>query len=134
MLDQWHDEMQSRFGLVFTILDRAHVTRMRRERAFSVNPWMTHSRFLISHRLLIDEAYASGLRDWLGDFAPQSLLILDEAHHAVPSSGARYAIDSQTTRAAFRRPPSVSRRADTKSGLSQTAKRPGSTGECPACD
>ena len=66
MLDQWHDEMQLRFGLVFTILDRAHVTRMRRERGFSVNPWMTHSRFLISHRLLIDEAYASGLRDWLG--------------------------------------------------------------------
>ena len=99
MLDQWHDEMESRFGLVFTILDRAHVTRMRRERGFSVNPWMTHSRFLVSHRLLIDEAYASGLRDWLGDFAPQSLLILDEAHHAAPSSGARYAIDSQTTRA-----------------------------------
>ena len=48
---------------------------------------------------LIDETYASGLRDWLGRFAPQSLLILDEAHHAAPSSGARYAIDSQTTRA-----------------------------------
>ena len=99
MLDQWYDEMESRFGLVFTILDRAYVTRMRRERGFSVNPWTTHSRFLVSHRLLIDEAYASGLRDWLGDFAPQSLLILDEAHHAAPSSGARYAIDSQTTRA-----------------------------------
>ena len=36
---------------------------------------------------------------WLGRFAPQSLLILDETHHAAPSSGARYAIDSQTTRA-----------------------------------
>ena len=98
MLDQWRDEMESRFGLAFTILDRAHVTRMRRERGFSVNPWTTHSRFLVSHRLLIDEAYASGLRDWLGEFAPQSLLILDEAHNAAPSSGARYAIDSQITR------------------------------------
>ena len=46
MLDQWYDEMESRFGLVFTILDRAYVTRMRRERGFSVNPWTTHSRFL----------------------------------------------------------------------------------------
>ena len=98
MLDQWRDEMEARFGLVFTILDREHVTRMRRERGFSVNPWTTHSRFLVSHRLLIDEAYASGLRDWLGEFAPQSLLILDEAHNAAPSSGARYAIDSQITR------------------------------------
>ena len=99
MLDQWRDEMEARFGLSFTILDRAYVTRMRRERGFSVNPWTTHSRFLVSHRLLIDEAYASGLRDWLGEFAPQSLLILDEAHNVAPSSGARYAIDSQTTRA-----------------------------------
>ncbi len=99
MLDQWQDEMEARFGLTFSILDRAYVTRMRRERGFSVNPWTTHSRFLISHRLLIDEIYASGLRDWLGEFAPQTLLILDEAHNAAPASGARYAIDSQITRA-----------------------------------
>ena len=98
MLDQWRDEMETRFGLAFTILDRTYLTRMRRERGFSVNPWTTHSRFLVSHRLLIDEAYASGLRDWLGEFAPQSLLILDEAHNAAPSSGVRYAIDSQITR------------------------------------
>ena len=99
MLEQWQDEMEARFGLTFAILDRMYVTRMRRERGFSVNPWTTHSRFLISHRLLVDETYASGLRDWLGEFAPQSLLILDEAHHAAPASGARYAIDSQITRA-----------------------------------
>ena len=99
MLDQWQDELETRFGLTFAILDRTYVTRMRRERGFSVNPWTTHSRFLISHRLLVDEVYASGLRDWLGEFAPQSLLILDEAHNAAPASGARYAIDSQITRA-----------------------------------
>ncbi len=66
---------------------------------YGVNPWTTHTRFLISHRLLIDEAYAGPLRDWLGDFRPGSLLILDEAHHAAPSSGAKYAIDSKITRA-----------------------------------
>lgn len=98
MLEQWRDEMEARFGLTFVILDRGYVAQMRRERGFSVNPWTTHSRFLVSHRLLIDEAYASGLRDWLGEFAPQSLLIFDEAHHAAPASGARYAIDSQITR------------------------------------
>ena len=99
MLEQWLDEMEARFGLSFTILDRAYMTRMRRERGFSVNPWTTQSRFLVSHRLIIDEAYASGLRDWLGEFAPQSLLVLDEAHNAAPSGGSRYAIDSQITRA-----------------------------------
>ncbi len=99
MLEQWQDEMEARFGLTFAILDRTYVTRMRRERGFSVNPWTTHSRFLISHRLLVDEAYAAGLRDWLGEFAPKTLLVLDEAHHAAPASGGRYAIDSQITRA-----------------------------------
>jgi len=99
MLDQWQEEMETRFGLNFVILDRAYLTKMRRERGFSVNPWTTHSYFLVSHRLLIDDTYASGLRDWLGAFCPQSLLILDEAHHVAPSSSSRYAIDSQITRA-----------------------------------
>ena len=35
----------------------------------------------------------------LDNFRPGSLLILDEAHHAAPSSGAKYAIDSRITRA-----------------------------------
>jgi superfamily II DNA or RNA helicase len=49
--------------------------------------------------LLIDEAYAGPFRDWLGEFRSGSLLILDEAHHAAPSSGQKYAIDSKITRA-----------------------------------
>lgn len=97
MLLQWQEELANRFGLQFEILDKDYVQRVRRERGFSVNPWNTHSRFLISHRLLIDEAYTAGLRDWLGDFRPGTLLILDEAHHAAPSSGQKYAIDSQIT-------------------------------------
>jgi SNF2 family DNA or RNA helicase len=39
------------------------------------------------------------LRDWLGTFRSGSLLILDEAHHAAPASGQKYAIDSQITKA-----------------------------------
>lgn len=99
MLYQWKDELEARFGLTFEILDKDYMNRVRRERGFSVNPWSTHTRFLISHRLLIDEAYAGPLRDYLGTFYPGSLLILDEAHHAAPASGQKYAIDSQITRA-----------------------------------
>ena len=99
MLLQWRDELDARFGLRFEILDKDYVQMVRRERGFGVNPWTAHSRFLISHRLLIDESYAGPLRDWLGTFHPGSLLILDEAHHAAPSSGQRYAIDSHITRA-----------------------------------
>ena len=99
MLLQWKDELESRFGLTFEILDKDYMKRVRLERGFGVNPWTTHSRFLVSHRLLIDEAYAGPLRDWLGPFLSGTLLILDEAHHAAPSSGQKYAIDSQITRA-----------------------------------
>src|SRR5438132_2846801 len=99
MLLQWKDELETRFGIVFVILDKDYMKQVRRERGFGVNPWSTHARFLISHRLLIDEAYAGPLRDWLGTFRSGSLLILDEAHHAAPSSGQKYAIDSHITRA-----------------------------------
>jgi SNF2 family DNA or RNA helicase len=99
MLFQWHDELENRFGLTFEILDKDYMKRVRRERGFTVNPWTTHSRFLISQRLLIDETYVAPLRDWLGTFRSGTLLILDEAHHAAPSSGHKYAIDSQITKA-----------------------------------
>ena len=39
------------------------------------------------------------MREWLGDLSPGSLLILDEAHHAAPSSGGRYGIETRFTRA-----------------------------------
>lgn len=96
---QWQEELVSRFGLTFVILDKEYIKSVRRERGFSVNPWGTHSRFLVSHRLLIDEAYTTPLRDWLGTFRSGTLLILDEAHHAAPASGQKYAIDSKITRA-----------------------------------
>jgi hypothetical protein len=99
VLEQWKGELEDRFGLVFEILDRAYLTKVRRERGFGVNPWRTHSRFLISHNLLIDATYADPMREWLGPLLPGSLLILDEAHHAAPASGGRYGIETKFTRA-----------------------------------
>jgi superfamily II DNA or RNA helicase len=99
VLEQWKAELEERFGLVFEILDRAYLTRMRRERGFGVNPWRTHSRFLVSHNLLIDPTYTDPMREWLGTLLPGSLLILDEAHHAAPSSGGRYGTETKFTRA-----------------------------------
>lgn len=99
VIEQWKAELEERFGLVFEILDRSYLTRMRRERGFGVNPWRTHSRFLVSHNLLIDPTYTDPMREWLGPMLPGSLLILDEAHHAAPSSGGRYGIETKFTRA-----------------------------------
>ena len=102
MLPQWKEEMEARFGLSFVVLDREYVASVRRERGYGVNPWRTHNRFLVSHRLLIDETYTADLRAWLsetGAIRAKSLLIFDEAHNAAPASDARYAIDSRFTRA-----------------------------------
>jgi SNF2 family DNA or RNA helicase len=68
MLFQWKEELEARFGLTFEILDKDYLKRVRQERGFGINPWTTHSRFLISHGLLIDETYIGPLRDWLGAF------------------------------------------------------------------
>jgi hypothetical protein len=68
MTNQWQDEFESKFGLSFDIIDRERVGELRRLQGFSVNPWSTGSRFIISHSLLTDENYVSGLRDVLGEF------------------------------------------------------------------
>ena len=106
VLRQWQEEMANRFGLAFTVMDRAYVAKVRQERGYGANPWSIHSRFLISHALLRHSEYAAPLRVWLEqgkggeNQAPlQSLLILDEAHNAAPASNTlRYAVDSGLTR------------------------------------
>ncbi len=96
---QWKDELESKFGLAFTVIDRERVAEIRRTRGFTYNAWRTGSRFIVSHSLLSDESYVAGLRDVLGEFRSRALLILDEAHHAAPAGGSRYAISSQFTKA-----------------------------------
>lgn len=98
MLLQWQDELSQKFGLYFTIVDREHLLETRRTRGFSANPWSIGSRFIVSHSVLSDETYMSGLRDLVGEFRPRAMFILDEAHHAAPSSGAAWAVESQMTR------------------------------------
>src|SRR4051794_40568617 len=54
---QWREELEHRFGLTFVVYDRDYVARCRGDRGYAVNPWTTHSRFIISHALLRDEEY-----------------------------------------------------------------------------
>jgi ERCC4-related helicase len=98
LVTQWQSEMETRFGLSFVIFDRDYLFNCRRERGYAINPWTTHSQFIVSHSLLRDEQYASPLRDWLNQHRSGSMLVLDEAHHAAPATSSSYAIDSQFTR------------------------------------
>jgi len=98
VLLQWRDEMDRRFGLGFEIYNRAFVQRRRQERGFSVNPWDTHNRFIISYQTLRRPEYRDPLLASLGDRAKKSLLIMDEAHTAAPSSSSIYGVDSNITK------------------------------------
>lgn len=98
LVTQWQGEMEARFGLSFVVFDRDYLFNCRRERGYAINPWTTHSQFIVSHSLLRDEQYASPLREWLKEHLPGSMLVLDEAHHAAPATSSSYAIDSQFTR------------------------------------
>ena len=60
---QWQEEMEQRFGLPFVIYDREFVAARRQERGYGVNPFSTHTRFILSHALLRDETYAAPLRE-----------------------------------------------------------------------
>ncbi|MCB9789289.1 MAG: DEAD/DEAH box helicase [Deltaproteobacteria bacterium] len=95
---QWRAEMEQRFGQRFEIMNRAFVARCRRERGFAVNPWATHSRFIVSYQTLRRPEYLEPLLTQLGDRARRSLLILDEAHTVAPATSSRYAVDSNVTR------------------------------------
>lgn len=100
MVFQWRDEMESKFGLNFEILDREYLEKVRQTHGFAANPWGTNSKLIVSHKLLIDEKYTGPLRSWLGDLKPASLLVFDECHNAAPASGGKsYAIDSKITKA-----------------------------------
>ncbi|HSN99033.1 MAG TPA: helicase-related protein, partial [Candidatus Nanopelagicales bacterium] len=94
---QWREELLSRFGLSFVVYDRAFVAEKRRERGYSVNPWLTHNLFIISHALVRDEAYVAPLRACLEKDGGGAMMILDEAHNAAPATGAKVAVDSRLT-------------------------------------
>lgn len=95
---QWQSEMEKRFGLRFEIYNRAFVGRRRQERGFGVNAWATYPRFIISMSTLRRPEYRDLLLAHLGEQARRSLLVIDEAHNAAPSSATKYAVDSNVTR------------------------------------
>lgn len=99
MMSQWQDELAQKFGLDFTVVDREHLLEARRTRGFSANPWSIGSRFIVSHSVLADDTYMTGLRDLLQTYRARSMFVLDEAHHAAPAGGMAWATESQLTRA-----------------------------------
>ncbi len=105
---QWAEEMKLKFSLMFEIVDRDYVHRVRREYGVHVNPWASYPRLITSMDFLKREAPlqqfrnsllhaggngrsdGSGLKDW-------DLLLVDEAHNVAPSGRGEYVRDSDRT-------------------------------------
>ena len=89
---QWKDEMDSKFGLDFSLIDRDETSQLRRQLGMETNPWTTFPRIIASYHYLKQE-------DVLGEFLlgsrssgpsaatlPWDLLIVDEAHNCMPAA------------------------------------------------
>jgi len=106
---KWRDEMSSKFGLDFRVLDTTALRELRRTHGLEANPFAVYPRIIISLQWLrtprvqrlLDEVLTPESR-YPGYF---DLLIVDEAHHcapAVPSKERGYALDSKQTQAVRR--------------------------------
>jgi superfamily II DNA or RNA helicase len=104
---KWQEEMATRFGLGFHIVDTSEVRRVRRERGLHANPFRVHPLTIVSLPWLRGNRCQRLLAEVLGDGGPAlpraiDLLVVDEAHHCAPPGRGKYAVDSQQTRAVSR--------------------------------
>lgn len=102
---QWHDQMRDKFGLEFRIVDAQLMKELRRSRGIHVNPWTHFPRLITSIDFIKRDRPLRLLREILpaeGQVKyprPFDILIVDEAHNIAPTGRAKYATDSQRTRA-----------------------------------
>lgn len=102
---QWRDQMRSKFGLDFRIVDSELMKDLRRKRGLHVNPWTHFPRLITSidflkrdrpMRLMREALPAEGETLYPRRF---DMLIVDEAHNVAPPGRGKYAIDSLRTAA-----------------------------------
>lgn len=92
---QWQEELESKFGLDFTLVDRDSTTQLRRHLGMETNPWTTQPRVIASYHYLKQE-------DVLSEFLlasqsggpnfttlPWDLLIIDEVHNCMPAANGK---------------------------------------------
>ncbi len=102
---QWRDQMGSKFGLEFRIVDTELLRELRRSRGTRTNPWTHFPRLIASIDFLKRDRNLQRFREALpAEGEPQyprrfDLLILDEAHNVAPAGVGKYARASLRTQA-----------------------------------
>ena len=106
---KWQEEMESKFGLQFQILDTGQLRELRRSHGLEANPFAVYPRTIISLQWLrtprvqrmLDEVLTTNTR-FPGFF---DLLIVDEVHHCAPAEPPKehgYPVESKQTGAVRR--------------------------------
>ena len=102
---QWQEQMRSKFGLDFRIVNSELMKELRRRRGIHVNPWGHFPRLIASIDFIKRDRPLRQFREILPaegeSLYPRrfDLMIVDEAHNVAPSGSGKYAIDSQRTSA-----------------------------------
>ncbi|MDA9829136.1 DISARM system SNF2-like helicase DrmD [Candidatus Poseidoniaceae archaeon] len=92
---QWKEEMEEKFSLGFTVMDRKQQRNVERERGLEVNPWTQFPRIITSMHYLRQEneldRFMTACNEMEGGSSSDSptqlawdLLIVDEAHNLSP--------------------------------------------------
>lgn len=100
---KWKTEMWEKFGLEFRIVDTAYIKQLRRERGIHANPWASFPRLVTSMDWIKSGEGFRLLKDILPPHITYprkfDILLVDEAHNVAPATSARYALETQRTRA-----------------------------------
>src|SRR3954451_20897774 len=107
LTDKWHDEMLTRFGLDFAVVNSETLSHVRRDRGLHANPFKVYPYTIVSLAWLRGPKAGRLLDEVLAQAGPSrtrplDLLIVDEAHHVAPPGRGKYAVDSLQTRAVRR--------------------------------
>jgi hypothetical protein len=71
------------------MIDQKRCDEQNSDRGFQVNPWGTHNRFIVSYQTFRRPEYRDALLNLLDVKRKKSLLVLDEAHTAAPSTASK---------------------------------------------
>jgi len=96
---KWAEEMQTKFGLDFKVLDAEALKELRRSHGLQANPFSVYPRTIVSLQWLRTprvQRLLDEVLDGRGDGGPSffDILLVDEAHHCAPpapGSGKHYA-------------------------------------------
>lgn len=100
---QWQWEMEHKFGLDFQIIDSKKITEFKREYGINVNPWLAYPRLITSIDFMKMEGRKNEFLRSCESISnryirPWDLLIVDEAHNAIPQPTKNYYKDSERTK------------------------------------